>query len=574
MNINFRSQRLLQGYDFLQSQSETKPIKVLVHEFIQSVVFTPFPQDSELQVERLVLAGNIYDSVGFKRKAAFYRRFAALKEVTVQSDWQACYDALLGAIDGFGLTLDPNEYERSLADKCSSVWPGIHVQLIEELITCCKKIATPQAGSLAIRHMSFLLHTLDFYLSDQKKRDLAHDLEEASTIFGEDSPVPLRLPNGYVVPTVNLTKYPLCLRLEPQPLPLALRPVRVTQLRRRSAMSGVKETASDNPFIYTPMTSYTSMSLYETRRTDTMITDIVWVQDDPCSTLMIVKNILPFELRISSINLLTDGVPLETKTYSIDLDADSISPTSINLVGIPRQYPRTTEDCASGASNRIEIFGYSTHCLGVKSTCRLDMLSKSRFCNQYIVEVAPPLPRIEFQFPENQDDSIVDYIPADQVGKELIVMEVKISVKPNELVQTHLTILNSSNVDVSYMHTTVKLREYKSSHCDRTIPITWDQSVLEKLNISPLKSGEKLDLPMTIQAPAKETDAQDYIVTFEYSGGLALEEMYCRRCAILATLELRDVIESAVDVVEDTADANANANDLGPENAQTVDDTS
>lgn len=542
MNINFRGQRLLPGYDFLQSQSDNRPIKVLVHEFIQSVMFNPFPQDNELQVERLILAGNIYESIGFKRKAAFYRRFAALKTVTVQSNWQACYDALLGSLEGFGLTLDSIEYEKALADKCSSVWPGLHVQLIEELITCCKKIQNSQAGTLAIRHMSFILHTLDFYLSPTKKRDFAKDLEEASTIFGEDSPVPLTLSSGFVVPTVNLTKYPLCLRLEPCPLPMSLRPVRLLQLRRRSLLTPTGEEKSDNPFIFTPIVNHSSMSVFETRRTasNSVITDIIWAQDEPCSTVMVLRNTLPFELKITSIKLLTDGVPLETKSASLILDADPNSQTTIHLVGIPRQLPKTADD-AQQVSNRLEIFGYSTHLLGVKSNCRLDRIPKAKLPNQYIVEVSPPLPRIEFQFSEDIELVTVDPIPADLVEKDLVVMEIRAAMNLDSTIDAKLTILNASNVDVDYLYMTEK--QPQSSVSSQTKLITVDDELLDRISTNPLKAGHKLDVPVKIEALEVLFAGSSTLSTslnFEYSGGVALKEMYCRKCSLKFVVDIKE----------------------------------
>lgn len=540
MNINFRGQRLLPGYDFLQSQTDSKPVKVLVHEFIQSVVFTPFPQDSELQIERLILAGNIYESIGFKRKAAFYRRFAALKSVTVQSNWQSCYDALIGSLDGFGLTLDPVEYEKALCNKSKSVWPGLHVQLIEELITCCKKIQNNNAGMLAIRHMSFMLHTLDFYLTTSKKRDFAKELEEASTTFGEDSPVPLELSNGFVVPTVNLTKYPLCLKLEPLPLPISLRPVRISKLRRRSFTTPTIEVKSDNPFIFTPITNHNSMSVFETRRTESnsMITDIIWVQDEPCSTALVLKNTMPFELRITSIKLLTDGVPLETKSLSLKLDSDPDSQTTIHLVGIPRQLSKTADD-TDQISNRLEIFGYSTHLLGVKSNCRLDMIPKANLPSQYIIDISPPLPRIEFQFSDDIDSIVIDPIPADDVDKDLVVMIIKIISRPNVEIDANLAILNSSNVDVTYLFA-------RENSKNSTLPniITLDYATLDNLDKIPLTAGSKLEVPVKISTHVEHSSHRTLstLLLFEYSGGLALKEMYCRKCAIKFVIELEETI--------------------------------
>lgn len=541
MNINFRGQNLLErSYDFLQQgHSESKPIKVMVHDFIQTVVFTPFPQDGELQVERLTLAGNIYESIGFRRKAAFYRRFAALKAVTVQPNWQACYDSLLLSLEDFGLTLDPIEYEKALSDKCRSVWPSLHIQLIEELVTCCRKIPTAQAGTLAIRHMSFMLHSLDFYLSPAKKLESAKDLEEVSTVFGEDSPVPLKLDSGFVIPTVNLTKFPLCLKLEPQPLPVPLRPIRLTHLRRRSTLTPKAELKSDNPFIFTPIASHNSMSMVDARQasSNSGITGVVWVQDEPCHTMMVLKNTLPFDLKVSSISLLADGVPLETKPYSLVIPPGPNSTTTIQLIAIPRQSLTSSDDIADLSTSKIDIFGYSTHLLGVKSNCRLDIIPKSKFPSQYTVDVSPPLPKIDFQFSHVLGNLFADPIPLDQVGVDLLVMEVKVNLLLDTKLDTTITILNSSNVDLHYLH----IQEQKRSASQSDMLVSWNEELVDGLVTSPLKAGQKFELPIVInacEAIFKSSKLVSKALVFEYSGCLALKEMFCRKCAIKFSVEL------------------------------------
>lgn len=544
MNINFRSQRLLPSYDFLQNQSESKPLKVLVHEFIQSVVFTPFPQDGELQVERLNLAANIYESIGFRRKAAFYRRFAALKSVTVQPDWQACYDSLLATLNDFGLVLDPVEYEKSLSDRNSSMWPSLHIQLMEELITCCKKIQSTQAGTLAIRHMSFILHTLDFHLSINKKRDFARELEELSTVYGEDSPIPLKLSSGFIIPMVNLTKYPLCIKLEPLPLPEPLRPVRLTSLRRNTLTKTPDKEINDNPFIFTPITNHSSMTALENRRTASngLLTGVTWVQDEPCQTMMVLKNILPFELKVSSITLISDGVPLEMKPFSINLPPETKNTTSIQLIGIPRPSTKSTDDYDFSPA-KIEIFGYSTHLLGVKSNCKFDMLPKMKFPSQYIVGVSPPLPRIEFRFPDECTNIFVDPIPVDQVDKDLVITEVRASIRMNGILNTQLSILNSSNVDLDY----ISLKEQFSDNSPKLV--SWDEKTLNDMSSKPLKSGDKINLPISISCLNEafgESKLCSRLLTFEYSGGIAMKEAFGRRCSIKIVI---DILEDDVQKV-------------------------
>lgn len=526
MNINFRGQRLIPGYDFLQSQNDNKPIKVSVHEFIQSVVFTPFPQDSELQVERLILAGNIYDSIGFKRKAAFYRRFAALKLVTVQSDWQACYDSLLDSLKGFSLNLEPNVYELSLLDKSSSVWPGLHVQLIEELITCCKKIQTSQAGTLAIRHMSFMLHTLDFYLSPIKIRDTAQELEEATTIYGEDSPVPLKLNNGHTIPTVNLTRYPLCSSLEPRPLPMYLRPARLVSLRRRSSLTPIRNASHDTPFLYTPITNHHSMSVIGSNRGGGSL-DVVWVEDEPCTTTIVLSNILPIELNVTSITLMSDGVPLEVKPASVKLKVDPDRKESVNLDGIPRRSREVQDDQGHSSIGRIEILGYTTHVLGVKSNCRIDMLPQSLNIGQIFVDVCPPLPRLKFKLSSESAELDIQEYPTN-IDREDTILLARLSLAPDQKLEATLSITNTGPVSLQYLF--VKTRQ--SVKGEKLLSI--DDSIIDAVSGSPLGAERSLAVPLIIENRSNDLklDRVDTVIEFEYSGGLALQEMFCRRCSI------------------------------------------
>lgn len=301
------------------------------------------------------------------------------------------------------------------------------------------------------------------------------------------------------------------------------------------------EDKPDNPFIFTPITNHHSMSILETRRTasNSIITDIVWVQDEPCSTVMVIKNTLPFELRITSIKLLTDGVPLETKSASLNMDPNL--QTAIQLIGIPRQLPQTTDDSSQHAS-RLEIFGYSTHVLGVRSNCRLDMIPRSKFPNQFVVEISPPLPRIEFQFPEDLDGISVDPIPADQVDKNLIVMEIRAQMRLGGDTNTQLTILNSSNVDVEYMFIKEKQqRTLVTPNLEKLI--TLDEQIIDNLHLNPLRAGEKINVPVRIAASKSlyaKAKSLSTTLLFEYSGGHALQEMYCRKCAILFTIDVKE----------------------------------
>ena len=92
-------------------------------------------------------------------------------------------------------------------------------------------------------------------------------------------------------------------------------------------------------------------------------------------------NPLPFELHVSNMRLLTSGVVFESIPESIILPAES-GPIAVTLSGKPKEI------------GDLEILGFSTHTLGVKSNCRLRHMEGMPH-PQYSVEVVPALPRID-----------------------------------------------------------------------------------------------------------------------------------------------------------------------------------
>lgn len=92
-------------------------------------------------------------------------------------------------------------------------------------------------------------------------------------------------------------------------------------------------------------------------------------------------NPLPFELHVSNMRLLTNGVVFESIPESITLPAES-GPIAVTLAGRPKEV------------GELEILGFSTHTLGVKSNCRLRYMEGMAH-PQYTVEVVPALPRID-----------------------------------------------------------------------------------------------------------------------------------------------------------------------------------
>lgn len=89
---------------------------------------------------------------------------------------------------------------------------------------------------------------------------------------------------------------------------------------------------------------------------------------------------------------MTNGAVFESIPYSINLPPES-SYQTIVLTGIPKEV------------GEIEINGYSTHTLGVKSNCRLKNIPNVPE-STYNVQVIPSMPRLEALILDSKNDNI------------------------------------------------------------------------------------------------------------------------------------------------------------------------
>lgn len=97
---------------------------------------------------------------------------------------------------------------------------------------------------------------------------------------------------------------------------------------------------------------------------------------------IVLSNPLPFELKVSNMRVLTSGIVFESVPETVVLPPDV--PTSVMLSGWARE------------SGELELSGYSTHALGVKSNCRLKHLPPTlNIPYSYKIEVVPSLPLLE-----------------------------------------------------------------------------------------------------------------------------------------------------------------------------------
>ncbi|XP_069777776.1 trafficking protein particle complex subunit 9 isoform X4 [Narcine bancroftii] len=332
-------------------------------EFLQNAVYINLGQLSEEEkIQRYSILSELYDLIGFHRKAAFFKRVAAMQCVTpsiVDPGWRACYKLLLETLHGYSLSLDPQDFSKGT----HKGWPAVQMRLLHELVYASRRMGNP---ALAVRHLSFLLQTMLDFLSDQEKKEVSQSLENYTAKCPGTMEI-VSLPDVKLLP-VPLTKLPIVRSAKLLNLPPNLRPLKI-----RNTLG--QNTSSKSPFIYSPIIAH-----HRSEERSKKI-EFQWVQGDVCEVQLMVYNPMPFELRVENMGLLVTGVEFESLPAALSLPAESgLYP--VTLVGVP---------CTSG---QINVNGYQTSVFGVTSDCLLENLSGVKV-NGYTVEVVPALPRLQ-----------------------------------------------------------------------------------------------------------------------------------------------------------------------------------
>ncbi|XP_062918897.1 trafficking protein particle complex subunit 9 isoform X1 [Mobula hypostoma] len=333
-------------------------------EFLQNAVYINLGQLSEEEkIQRYSILSELYDLIGFHRKAAFFKRVAAMQCVTpsiADPGWRACYKLLLETLQGYSLSLDPEDFSKG----AHKGWPAVQMRLLHELVYASRRMGNP---ALAVRHLSFLLQTMLDFLSDQEKKEVSQSLE-SYTAKCPGTMENVTLPDDVKLPPVPFTKLPIVRSVKLLNLPPNLRPLKI-----RNALG--QNISSKSPFIYSPI-----MAHHRGEERSKKI-DFQWVQGDVCEVQLMVYNPMPFELRVENMGLLVSGVEFESLPAALSLPAESgLYP--VTLVGVPR------------TSGQINVNGYQTSVFGVSSDCLLENLSGVKV-NGCTVEVVPALPRLQ-----------------------------------------------------------------------------------------------------------------------------------------------------------------------------------
>ncbi|XP_018574402.1 protein brunelleschi isoform X2 [Anoplophora glabripennis] len=447
-----------QNAGIIETEASFKAARIAVEQnhalqaasFLQNVVYINLALSEQEKIQRFETLADLYTQIGFQRKAALCLRLAATRYVSPQNpapNWARCYALMLQSLPGHHLTLDPVEMRTS-----NQGWPALQIQLLQELVVAARRTGH---SALATRHMTFLLQTMWPHLSPTEQKELAVQLQSLSAQC-EGSPVPLVLDSGLVVPPANLTDIPVCVAFTPKDLQPHLRPRRIESLKQDTG-----------PFLFTPI-HFGGGSLERKQNKANSKMDFLWVENEVCEVQLKLTNPLPFEQKVSNMRLLTAGVVFESVPETVVLPPDV--PTSITLSGWARE------------SGELELSGYSTHALGVKSNCRLrHMPLSSNFPPFYKVEVVPSLPILEVITSLPQSASFSNF------HDDNIVTSASISLYHGESTHCTVTLTNIGQVPIEMLEVEV------NSILEPTLQdqiFKWDdEEVRCQLPIQPSKSA-------------------------------------------------------------------------------------
>lgn len=154
-----------------------------------------------------------------------------------------------------------------------------------------------------------------------------------------------------------------------------------------------------------------------------------WVQNNTGEIEIRLRNPLPFEMIVDDMSILTNGISFQSSRETVTLPAQSVS--QITLQGRPIEV------------GQLEIQGYTTRTLGVKSNCRLKHLHDRNFPIHYLVDVVPPLPEISVKTSLPQSSANIK-CPSGQLNSDFVVLKTNLMLYDGETSQCTVTISNES----------------------------------------------------------------------------------------------------------------------------------
>lgn len=140
--------------------------------FLQNVLYINLNLTEQERVQRFEVLTELYQRIGFTRKAAFCQRLASWRHVAQSNtnpDWNKSYRLMLDSFTGHKLSLDPLEVIQNNAG-----WKCLQIDLLQQLVAAARRIGH---SAVATRHMTFLLQTMWPHLSANEQKEFSLQLQ-------------------------------------------------------------------------------------------------------------------------------------------------------------------------------------------------------------------------------------------------------------------------------------------------------------------------------------------------------------------------------------------------------------
>lgn len=202
-----------------------------------------------------------------------------------------------------------------------------------------------------------------------------------------------------------------------------------------------------------------------------------WVQNEPGEVVIKLVNPLPFDLTVIEMRLLSNGVVFETVPQTIQLQPNV--PRSVTLSGTPIE------------AGILEVQGFSTHTLGVKSNCRLKNMIGRSIPPIYLIDVVPAMPRIKVEV------SVTELIENSTTSSASLSTTPHITLYNGEQTDSKVIITNESAVPIEFIEASF------NSNLDLDVQSQIFKWSLEELQSKlPVKPNESIEVKVSIFAYA------------------------------------------------------------------------
>lgn len=336
-------------------------------EFLQNAIYITLNLPENERVKRYSVLADLYEDIGFHRKASFYKRVAAMQCVAPQlkePNWALCNRLLIKSLNGYGVDLE---------DDCSNMednklgWPSVRLRVLHELVFSSEKIGHHTLGN---RHAMYLLLQLFSHLTEIEEKDICTALgnfvsrHPSKSISHDDDMLDL--------PKLSLYAIPIVKRISPQPLLSEVKPIRVGQevLDRPESV-----------FIYTPAS-------YRSQIKNHQKIPFKWCVNTACTVRILIHNPLNHtSLNISDISLVVDSSASGLHCQALSVCLPPKSEEEITLIVTP------------SSPGTLRILGYALRIFALHSDCYFKNISHIP-ANEIDIEVVHELPLLKCIFPK------------------------------------------------------------------------------------------------------------------------------------------------------------------------------